>query len=76
MEIKDIETRPGFGVTLPPGCLARLDPWLEAQAALDASLIGLSNAESARQDAEILRAALNGAGWLLLSDSEREALRQ
>lgn len=75
MEINDTKTRPGFGVTLPPECLARLDPWLEAQAALDASLIGISNSEAARQDAAILRAALNGAGWLLLSDGEREALR-
>jgi len=68
--------RPGFGVSLPPESLARLDPWLEAQAALDASLIGLSNAEAARQSPAALRAALNGAGWLLLSDSEREALRK
>ena len=68
--------RPGFGVTLPPGCLARLDPWLEAQGALDAALVGISNQEAARQDADALRASLNGAGWLLLSASDREALRQ
>lgn len=67
--------RPGFGVTLPDKCLARLDPWLEAQAALDESLIGISNTEAARQSPDALRAALNGAGWLLLSDCEREALR-
>lgn len=76
MEIKTQTTRPCFGVTLPPECLARLDPWLEAQSALDAASVGISNAEAARQSPAALRAALNGAGWLLLSDREREALRQ
>lgn len=76
MEIKDTPTRPGYGVTLPPECLARLDPWLAGQAALDAALVGLSNEEAARQSPDALRASLNGAGWLLLSASDREALRQ
>jgi len=68
--------RPGFGVTLPPGCLARLDPWLEAQGALDAALVGISNQEAARQDAEVLRAVVSGVGWTALTPEDREALRQ
>ena len=47
--------RPGFGVTLPPGFF---DPLERAQSALDASLIGLSNAEAARQSPDALRDAL------------------
>ncbi len=69
------QLRRGFGVSLPPECLARLDPWLAGQAALDAALVGLSNAEAARQSPDALRAAVNGAGWLLLSDEDRAALR-
>lgn len=64
--------RPGFGVTIPPGFF---DPLERAQSALTAARVGISNTDAARQSPDALRAALNGAGWLLLSDGEREALR-
>lgn len=65
--------RPGFGVTLPPGFF---DPLERAESALTAAHVGMSNVEAARQSPDDLREALNGAGWILLSDSEREYLRQ
>ena len=72
-ERKTITIRPGFGVTLPAGFF---DPPERAEAALTAAHVGMSNVDAARQSPEVLRAALNGAGWLLLSDGEREELRQ
>lgn len=57
--------RPGYGVSLPPECLAHLDPWLAAQ----------STPEAARQDPDALRAVVTGMGWTALSDSDRASLR-
>lgn len=73
MEMKTTKMRQGFGLTLPDGFF---DPLDRAESALTAANVGLSNTEAARQSPAALRAALNGAGWILLSDSEREALRQ
>lgn len=76
MNTEQIKLRPGFGVSLPPKCLKHLDPWLEAQRATDAALVGMSNTEAARQDPDALREAVCGMGWASLSDAERAELRR
>ncbi len=66
-----ITFRQGFGASLPPGFF---DPLTAADIAHQNWQAAQSRPEAVRLTVDL--SSLNGAGWLLLSDSERAEIRK